>query len=113
MEESEDTPPLIESDINTSMGVNVDKPEMQSIMSNQFYGGVLEFLCKYDNSDTGFHPFDPVKSDDAHSVSTYVFNHDLGQKENSLYHRWTRVLLQSTKRTIRRMKQSNLDCFHQ
>ena len=82
VEESEDTPPSIESDINTSMGVNVDKPEMQKNMSNQFYGGVLEFLCKYDNSDTGCHPFDPAKSDDAHSVSTYVLNHDLGQKRN-------------------------------
>ena len=52
VEESEDTPPSIASDINTYMGVNVDKPKMQKNMSHQFYGGVLEFLFKYDNSDT-------------------------------------------------------------
>ena len=81
-------------------------------MSHQFNGGVLELLFKYGNSDTEWHPFDLVKSDYAHSVATYVLNHDLGKTANALYRRWARVLLQAMKMTVRRMKQSNVNCLH-
>ena len=75
-------------------------------------GGILEFLCKYDNGNTEWHPLELVKADDQWSVANYVMQNDLGDRANQIHRRWARALLRTIRRVRRRMKRSNVFSFY-
>ena len=104
IEETEEDLPNIAADINSSLDVDVNMPEITSVNYHQFNGFMLELQCTYDNGDTEWHPFDLVKLDDEYSVAKYVLANDLGKISNTIYRRWARALLRAMKRVIRRMK---------
>ena len=108
-----DASPSIVFYINASMDVNAGKSKLKAIWSHQFNGEVLELLVNTVILMLNGNPFDLVKSYDAHTVATYLLTHNLGVKSNEIYCRWARSLLLATKRMIRRMKQSNMNCFYQ
>ena len=67
--------------------MDVEDTEITSILAHQFNGGKLEFLCKYSDGSTEWHPIDLVKGDDPYSVANYIMQNDLGQRTNDIYRR--------------------------
>ena len=51
-----------------------------------------------------WHTINFIKDKDSHCVTSYVTNNNLEKVSNGIHHFWTRTLLRSLKRPIRRMK---------
>lgn len=98
--------------LNAAFDPDVEEPEVTSILSHQFNGGKLEFLCKYSDGNTEWHLIDLLKNDDPYFVANYIMQNDLGKRANDIHCCWARLFLRTVPCILRRMKKSNLFSFY-
>ena len=58
----------------------------------------------YSNDETSWYPIELIKSEDPHTVASYVTSNAICMVSNGIHRRWARAFLRVLRRTIKRLR---------